>query len=463
MSAAEERWKAFFKEIQTEKRSAQLHVKSTQEGKVGWKVIHQRKIKGYFDEWENYFRYIDKYPDSSDAEKERNTGIHWRGTMYMRYLGFIDLEKQITDPGRRFYKKPEEREQLLQHQVEKWHYCVKEFFRPGDRKYKIYPFFLLLKTLLEVGKRFTDIEPRHSISLDEFRFFIISAREYSQWKERVGLIKDYRNNPAPLKQILQDLFSGTSYDRIIFLLELSKFFEFASSRVYLKEEFVEDAERLIDEFEKLYKARVIPYYHESPKKYFEMLYSDTSLLSFYRDDVAIDKITDILIKAGKKIRFSKKVEEELEKKIEKFIKPAPDEAKNQILRILEMRGKKVGKTEKKLQMRQSRFNMMEAERYERSVGKALAKLYGKCQISDCGFTFPKGKEGERGTYCEAHHLQSLSNNGKDIPQNIVILCANHHRMFHYDDAKLVYRDDEKLIARLAGEEKTIFFIHKFNR
>ncbi len=34
-------------------------------------------------------------------------------------------------------------------------------------------------------------------------------------------------------------------------------------------------------------------------------------------------------------------------------------------------------------------------------------------------------------YCEAHHLVPLSLNGGQEAENVIILCANHHRMFHY--------------------------------
>ncbi len=50
----------------------------------------------------------------------------------------------------------------------------------------------------------------------------------------------------------------------------------------------------------------------------------------------------------------------------------------------------------------------------------------KCQI--CGDSFPM----DNGSYyCEAHHLVPLSLNGGQESENVIILCATHHRMFHY--------------------------------
>ncbi|WP_413168403.1 HNH endonuclease [Capilliphycus salinus ALCB114379] len=36
-----------------------------------------------------------------------------------------------------------------------------------------------------------------------------------------------------------------------------------------------------------------------------------------------------------------------------------------------------------------------------------------------------------GNYAEGHHLVPLSQGGSQDASNVVILCPNHHRMFHY--------------------------------
>lgn len=57
----------------------------------------------------------------------------------------------------------------------------------------------------------------------------------------------------------------------------------------------------------------------------------------------------------------------------------------------------------------------------------------KCQICQYSFIMDNGNE-----YCEAHHIQYLSENGSQSPENVILLCPNHHRMFHYaHDAVLV--------------------------
>ncbi len=54
----------------------------------------------------------------------------------------------------------------------------------------------------------------------------------------------------------------------------------------------------------------------------------------------------------------------------------------------------------------------------------------KCQI--CDFTFQK----RDGTYyIEAAHIIPLKDGGTDAPENIVILCPNHHKMLDEGDEK----------------------------
>ncbi|MCB2292438.1 hypothetical protein LGK95_02645 [Clostridium algoriphilum] len=73
------------------------------------------------------------------------------------------------------------------------------------------------------------------------------------------------------------------------------------------------------------------------------------------------------------------------------------------------------------------------KRNQRIVYDLKEKYKNKCQIEGCGFTFKK-KDGN--CYSEAHHLDYLSKGGKQVANNMVILCANHHRMFHYADVKI---------------------------
>lgn len=76
------------------------------------------------------------------------------------------------------------------------------------------------------------------------------------------------------------------------------------------------------------------------------------------------------------------------------------------------------------------------KRYRNIVNKKKEEYGCRCQI--CGLTFPM----DNGNYyCEAHHIIPLSENGSQDSENIIILCANHHRMFHYAKNSIDIREE----------------------
>ena len=183
---------------------------------------------------------------------------------------------------------------------------------------------------------------------------------------------------------------------------------------------------------------------------------------------SVEEMTNQILKMERKKKITKKDEENIEKGLIQFDKPNKEETKKNIQNILNRRKSKLPLHLKKRIKLQTKFSEEEAEKYERSVGKALVLYYGCCQIEGCGYFFSKGKDGHSGPYCESHHLQNLADNGKDIPSNIVILCPNHHRQFHYDDAQIVSRqiisaNKEKLIVKLCAKEETIFLDREFGQ
>lgn len=71
-----------------------------------------------------------------------------------------------------------------------------------------------------------------------------------------------------------------------------------------------------------------------------------------------------------------------------------------------------------------RYNRI--KRYQKLVTQLKQKYNYQCQICGYNFLMDNGK-----CYCEAHHIKMLSKDGSQNPDNVLILCANHHRMFHY--------------------------------
>jgi len=83
---------------------------------------------------------------------------------------------------------------------------------------------------------------------------------------------------------------------------------------------------------------------------------------------------------------------------------------------------------------------------------ANIKIYRdfKCQI--CGQTIIK-KDGSK--YIEAAHINPKSKKGNELPDNILILCPNHHKEFDLGNKKIHSQDDKNISFNLNGEEYNI--------
>lgn len=93
-------------------------------------------------------------------------------------------------------------------------------------------------------------------------------------------------------------------------------------------------------------------------------------------------------------------------------------------------------------------------RYQRIVNYLKQKYDYKCQICGYSFLMDNGKG-----YCEAHHIKMLSENGSQSPENVIILCANHHRMFHYASSNIFVGDliNGKRVINIGIDEFNVEF------
>lgn len=99
------------------------------------------------------------------------------------------------------------------------------------------------------------------------------------------------------------------------------------------------------------------------------------------------------------------------------------------------------------------------EVYDRDQGivNELKRLHGgRCQICDS-----EPFNGLFGSIVEGHHIEWLSRGGRDVRENVVLLCPNHHAAVHaadpiFDRAELVFRFGTKAVPiRLTGHLKRI--------
>ena len=65
----------------------------------------------------------------------------------------------------------------------------------------------------------------------------------------------------------------------------------------------------------------------------------------------------------------------------------------------------------------------------------------------CSTTIKK-KDGS--FYIEAAHIKPKSQKGQETPDNILILCPNHHKEFDYGDRKEIRKGDESIEFILNG-------------
>ena len=94
------------------------------------------------------------------------------------------------------------------------------------------------------------------------------------------------------------------------------------------------------------------------------------------------------------------------------------------------------------------------KRYKKVVDELKEEYKGQCQIENCGFTFVKSN-GDN--YAEGHHLIPLAEGGSQDKQNVVILCANHHRMFHYANVEIRNFYQNKRSVTINGIEQKIVY------
>jgi len=74
----------------------------------------------------------------------------------------------------------------------------------------------------------------------------------------------------------------------------------------------------------------------------------------------------------------------------------------------------------------------------------------KCQI--CGYTILKK---DKSYYIEAAHITEKKQKGPETPDNILILCPNHHKEFDLGNKIIIKRTKEKIVFDLNGERHSI--------
>lgn len=101
----------------------------------------------------------------------------------------------------------------------------------------------------------------------------------------------------------------------------------------------------------------------------------------------------------------------------------------------------------------SEFVEFKGKRYKRdNITITLLKEIRdfKCQM--CGSTIFKK---DNSYYIEAAHIQEKKNKGPETPDNILILCPNHHKEFDLGNRKIIEKTNEKIVFELNGRRYDI--------
>jgi 5-methylcytosine-specific restriction endonuclease McrA len=92
-----------------------------------------------------------------------------------------------------------------------------------------------------------------------------------------------------------------------------------------------------------------------------------------------------------------------------------------------------------------------------NLARQLKVLYShECQICNMTINLPSGER-----YSEAHHIIPLGSphNGPDTPENIIVLCPNHHVMLDYGVIKL----NAEIIVQKSGHKLSTQSINYHNQ
>ena len=93
------------------------------------------------------------------------------------------------------------------------------------------------------------------------------------------------------------------------------------------------------------------------------------------------------------------------------------------------------------------INSKSYKRDNRTIAQIKFLRDFKCQI--CSTTIKK-KDGT--FYVEAAHIKPKHEKGRETPDNLLLLCPNHHKEFDYGDRIILFHDKENVHLSLNGQQ-----------
>ena len=97
---------------------------------------------------------------------------------------------------------------------------------------------------------------------------------------------------------------------------------------------------------------------------------------------------------------------------------------------------------------QQRLTKFQVRQRDNSIIAKLKKIRGfKCQICN-----KKIQKADGSFYIEAAHIKPKRELGSEAPNNILILCPNHHKEFDYGNLVIASHTKDKIVFSLNGKE-----------
>lgn len=90
----------------------------------------------------------------------------------------------------------------------------------------------------------------------------------------------------------------------------------------------------------------------------------------------------------------------------------------------------------------------ESNAYRRDPGLSYAlknKYNDQCQI--CKKTY----DVRQGFFCDTHHIKALKDGGKDVSENILVVCPNHHRLLDRSFIEVISKTKRKIKIKENGK------------
>lgn len=116
----------------------------------------------------------------------------------------------------------------------------------------------------------------------------------------------------------------------------------------------------------------------------------------------------------------------------------------------------IAKLELKYQNASPQVKELISRRIERGkISSEIKKFYKyKCKVCEALGQNPLSFQKVNGEYyIETHHINPVANltQGSLGISNLITVCANHHRQFHYGDIKIIENTNDKLILNIDGQ------------